>query len=107
MKKSKIVLSCIFILIFGLLLARGLFTCNQTVYKIDTIDIHAGEYEKKIAENITLTPSIYRIDIDYQCSTNSSDMYIAFVTPRDKSLTKNTNHKNSISMKRLRIYIWN
>ena len=89
MKKSKVIISCIFILLARLFLARGLIIRNKCIYSFDATDVHAGEYEKKIAEEINLSPGIYRIDINYICPTHNSDMYIAFLTPRDKSGNKN------------------
>ncbi len=89
MKKSKIILSSIFILLSVFFLVAGLIQRNKCIYSYNTADIHAGEYEKKIVEGINLTPGIYRIDIEYNCQTHNSDMYIAFLTPRVRKANKN------------------
>lgn len=88
MKKSSIIVACISIILFGLFLCCGLTAKNKCMYSREGLDIKAGEYEKIIAEGIKLKPGIYRISIDYSCHTDQSDMYIAYLTPRDKSIGK-------------------
>ncbi len=89
MKKSSIIVTSISILIISLFLICGFASKNKCVYTQNGLDIKAGEYQKVVSEGIELKPGIYRIDIEYVCNSNQSEMYIASFTPRDSSIREN------------------
>ncbi len=78
--------------IFGILILSfmiiGFIKKGDILYSLENIEVGAGEYEKIIANKIELKRGIYRIDVDYECNTDNSDMYIAYLTPRDESVGK-------------------
>ena len=78
--------------LFGILILSfmiiGFIKKGDILYSLGNIEVGAGEYEKIIANKIELKRGIYRIDVDYECNTDNSDMYIAYLTPRGKSVGK-------------------
>ena len=88
MKKSSIIVTCISLLIIALFLICGFASQNKCVYTQNGLAIKAGEYQKVVSEGVELKSGIYRIDVEYLCQSNQSDMYIASLTPRDSSIRK-------------------
>lgn len=87
-KKRTIITTSIFAILILSFMIIGFIKKGDILYSTENIEVGAGEYEKIIANQIALKRGIYRIDVDYVCNTEYSDMYISFLTPRDQSVSK-------------------